>query len=521
MDLNANSIEEIKENNNIKKIFSIKDNHIIAEINDKFNAFNETTIKRLAQSIINVLNKEKKIDLKIFIANDGSNKNLISFEKSIGDVMAFQNGQVYNFEGHTPISLAFLKFVNFSTDSFLISIYLHKYNLKNKYAISIYNKDNEAVSPKFLELVLNEYQSIQNKEINTVQNERKLLDFDKLLKEYSQIILSRNYTKNANHLLKIGIINSSLQNTFVKRILGKNDIAYQVLKPKLKEDKPKTIKFLAFSYHKLKNIEYIIKFSFDYQKLFLYKRNYDKSLYLQYDLIDISDLISLYLMFINNHNIIPNDSFVPIQDIYCSHLIKEENITNLCSQLSLRLKANWITPIEQITSNNALYFDEEHNVYLYSKEKLGLDGFSFLSIIVDMLNYYKTQAMKYNDIYDQIKNLSKPLIVSEFQFDCDPKNISDFETKLFVQDKIGQIKVSSIENISSYQKNKNQKYIAKFNFLQNEWVSIKYDFINERLIFNVQENKKTKGNLSKKIRNYMSKFVSKYNKPLISFKLFE
>ncbi|ENY68720.1 Hypothetical protein MAU_5180 [Metamycoplasma auris 15026] len=521
MAIDTNFIEKLEEKNNLKKIFQIKDNHIIGEINDKFNSFNEMTIKRIAQSIINILNKEKKHEIRIFIGNDGSNKNLKIFEKNIGDVIAFQYGQVYNFENHLPISEAFLKFVNHSTDAFLISIYLHKYNLKNKYALSIYNKKNEAVSTKFLELVLDEYQAIKNTPIEMIQNEVKLLDFDKLLKEYSEMILARNFTNNANHLLKIGIINTSLQNTFVKRILGKNDIAYLVLKPKNKEDKPKKIKFSAFSYHKLKNVEYIIKFSYDFKRLYLYKRNYNKYLYFQYDLIDISDLISFYLMFIHNHNIIQNEKFIPIQDIYTSHLIKEDNLSHLCSQLNLRLITNWITPIDQIQSNNALYFDEESNFYLDNKKNSGFDCFSFLSIIVDMLNYYKTQAMKYSDIYDQIKNLSKPLKISEFQFDCDLKNLNDFETKLFVQDKIGQIKVSAIENISNHWKNKDQKYIAKFHFLENEWLSIKYDFINEKLVFNVQENKKTKGNLAKKIKNFMAKFVAKYHKPLISFKLFE
>ncbi|CRH46110.1 Uncharacterised protein [Mycoplasmopsis arginini] len=49
-------------------------------------------------------------------------------------------------------------------------------------------------------------------------------------------------------------------------------------------------------------------------------------------------------------------------------------------------------------------------------------------------------------------------------------------------------------------------------------MAIKYNFKYKQLIFVIQENRKTKGNVAKKINRFMTKFTLKYNKPLIEFK---
>ncbi|SYV89943.1 Uncharacterised protein, partial [Metamycoplasma alkalescens] len=137
--------------------------------------------------------------------------------------------------------------------------------------------------------------------------------------------------------------------------------------------------------------------------------------------------------------------------------------------MQLNIKIDWVFNPNKIIDQNSLYFDEEYNVFLSNSKKYGYDAFAFLSVIVDMLNYYQTQEMKYDDICEQNLVFQKQFLVSEFKYYCDFKNLSDFETKLFVQDKIGQLKVNSIENITNYFKNDNEKYIAKFNFAKNEW----------------------------------------------------
>ncbi|WP_427902915.1 hypothetical protein [Metamycoplasma alkalescens] len=504
--------------NEEQKNFKTKNHHIIAPIKDELNAFNEETIKLLAQAIVNVLNKDKIFEIKMLIANDGSHKLLANFEKKMVNVISFQCGKLYTYEKNLPVSEAFLKFTNDAADAFLISIYLHKYNHHNKYAISFFNKDNEPINHKFIKKILEEYKNLQFEDIKEFIDEYQKLNFNKILKEYTDFILQKNFTKNPNHLLKIGVINSSLQNTFVKRILGKNDIAYTVLKNKNKEEKPHLLKFSWWHYSNLKNVEYIIKFSYDFKKLYLYKRNYHKKLCLQYELIDISDLISNYLAFINNYHININKNFQPIKNLYTSYFIKQQNIEEIADKLQLNLKIDWIFNPNKIIDQNSLYFDEEYNVFLSNSKKYGYDAFAFLSVIVDMLNYYQTQEMKYDDICEQNLVFQKQFLVSEFKYYCDFKNLSDFETKLFVQDKIGQLKVNSIENITNYFKNDNEKYIAKFNFAKNEWMSIVYDFKNENLIFIIHETNKTKGNIAKKIKNFMYKFTKKYHKPLIDFK---
>ncbi|CRH46111.1 Uncharacterised protein [Chlamydia trachomatis] len=293
------------------------------------------------------------------------------------------------------------------------------------------------------------------------------LDFQKILKEYTDFLLNKNFTNNANHLLKIGVINSPLQNSFVKKILGKNDIAYTILKNSFKTDKPQFLKYSLLNYSLLKNIEYIFKFSYDYQKVYLYKRNKNKKYFFYYELVDMTDLVSNYLSFINNYES-TNNQFSEIKNVVCSHLTKKENIINIASRYKINLNFSWNFDSKKYPKSNLLFFDEDYQIYLDNNKNIKYDGFMFLNILIDMLNYYETQEMKYEDICKRNLDKSHELLINYFSFDCAEENLINFETKLYMQTLIAQIKISSIENVKENFKNIDEKYVAKFNFEPRE-----------------------------------------------------
>ncbi|BAP39756.1 hypothetical protein [Metamycoplasma canadense] len=495
------------------EFFEYKNNHILGKIGPNFNCFNEVTIELLSYAIVNIL-KSKNLDIKLLIANDGLSKYASFFEKKIANIISYYTQKIYCFKNHTPVSEAFFKYTNLITESFGMIIYFHKFSEDNKFAISFFNKNNDPLSEEIIKEIIKEYKKININDNKNTTNDLNFLNFDKLLKEYTDFLIKKNFTKDANHLLNIGIIYSSLQNTFIKKILGKNDIAYKVFKKNFKKDKPLLINFSFFYFKSLKNIDYIIKFSYDYKKLYLYKRNYSKKTSLCFELVDITDLICNYLSFTNTI-LNTNRNFSPIKKIYSNNLVKKEYILSIASYFKLDFQINWLFRPNLINDENSIYFDEENNVYLFNSKKIGYDAFSFFTVLIDMLNYYKTQGMKYEDICSQNLSFIDQLKITEFEIHCIKENVINFETKLFIQDNISLIKVNSIENVKEYYKNEFQKYIAKFNFEQSEWMSIKYDFKNEKLIFLVCETKKTNGNLAKKIKKYMKKFTKKYNKPLI------
>ncbi|MBN4089729.1 hypothetical protein OF364_02810 [Mycoplasma enhydrae] len=494
--------------------FILKDNNIIGQIGSGFDKFNEITIKLIIQSMLNFLKAKNLEFFKFLIANDGSNKFMPLLENTMVDVICCQQNKAYVFEKNTPIHEGFLKYSLDLVKDFSFAIFIKKYD-NNNYALSFFSKSGEQLPNEILKNVMEIYKKINISDVTEFHDDPEELDFKKMLNEYSNYILQKNFTKNANHVLKIGILNTKLQNTFVKKILGKNDIAYTVIKKHLKENRPQKINFSIAHLSSLKNVEYILKFSYDYKKLYTYRRNFSKKLSIEYELLDISDLIVNYLSFLNSYSK-TNEDFVEIKKIYSSRFVKKENIESMASRYKLEYKSNWTIDYKNIYQNTGLlYFDEDYNVFLASNKNYGYDGFVLLSILVDMFNYYKTQEMRYVNISEQNLDLSSKIDINYFAYPCDASNIIDFETKLFIQDSIAQIKFSSIEDIRTQMKG-NYKYIAKFNFKDQEWLGIKYDIHQKMLIFIVQETKSTSGNLAKKIKKYMAKFTKKYALPLLN-----
>ncbi|MGX9340279.1 hypothetical protein ACWXVM_03040 [Mycoplasma sp. 2261] len=501
-------------NNKINSNFVSRNNHIIAKIKAGYDNFNEVTIKLLGFAIKNVLSNVSKDKKSILIANDGSHKFLAFFENELIDKINGDHIDSYGYEKNEPVSRAFCSFTNSVSEAFVVIIYLHKYD-NNNFAISLYGKNNEPLNHKIIEYILDEYTKVSIDLVKDSNTQMRNLNFRKILKEYTDFLLSKNFTKNANHILKIGVISSALQDSFVKKILGKNDIAYTVLKDTFKLDKPNYLKFSIFKLALLKNVDYIFKFSFDYEKVYLYRRNNKQKYFIQYDLVDISDLVINYLSFTNNYTNTNND-FKNLKSIATSNLCKKENITNIANKYKINLGFSWKFDSKNIEKPDFMFFNEDYQVYFSNDKKIKYDAFLFFNILVDMLNYYQTQEMRYDDICDQNLDLSNKLIISEFVYDCHPSNVVDFETKLYMQDSIAQLKVSTIEDVRKNFKDSDTKYVAKFNFEQREWMAIKYDAKYEKLIFVIQEKNNTRGNIAKKIKKFMYKFTIKYDKPLIN-----
>ncbi|WP_145960813.1 hypothetical protein [[Mycoplasma] phocae] len=499
-----------REDKNFLNSFSYINNSFVATLGFGNYKFNELTIKLWAQALADEL---KGQNLKILIAHDGSNDNFSSYTNSISNIFKANKMQPFVFFKQAPISKNFIKFVLNKIDGINLVIYLSKYTYDNNYAISIFDGRGMPVAFKFLEKIVNRLDSTTLNDINEFEDEANFLDFNKLLNEYVAEIIKYNHTQSGNKLITIGIVLDNLSESFIKRIMGKNDIGYQFVKNKFLEDKPKVINLPLTSTAKFKNINYIFKFSYDFQKLYIYKKIRRFSFVPRYELIDINELIANYLIFINSI-LKTNDLAKNIQAIKSTLFTKNNLFESIAKKYDLSYNVGFFYEGSQDSEIINLFFNENYEINLgFSHSRYG-DAFLAASIFTDMFNYYETQHMKFDDIKNHNLIQIDDLLISNFSFVCDPKNLESFETKIFSQVTLNQIPVTKVDDLRENIFNK-EKYLAKIHFESNEWIGIKYSYELKRLLFVCQENKKTRGNLSQNLKKYFATTLRNYVKPII------
>ncbi|MBN0970656.1 hypothetical protein [Mycoplasma phocoeninasale] len=495
---------------NFLNSFSYINNSFVATLGFGNYKFNKLTIKLWAQALANEL---KGQNLKILIVHDGSNENFDSYTKSIANIFKANKMQPFMLFKQAPASKNFIKFILNKIDGINLVVYLSKYTYDSNYAISIFDNKGLPVAFKFLEKIVNRLDITSLGDINEFEDEANFLDFNKLLNEYVAEIVNYNHTESGNKLITIGIVYDNLSESFVKRIMGKNDIGYRFVKNKFTEDKPKVIYLPITAASKFKNINYIFKFSYDFQKLYIYKKQNRMSIMPKYELIDINELIANYLIFVNSI-LKTNKNSKTIHEIKSTLLTKNSLFETIAKKYDLSYNIGFFYENSLDTNNINLFFNENYEInFGFSQSRYG-DAFLAASIFSDMFNYYETQHMKFDDLKNQNLIQIDDLLITNFSFNCDSKNLESFETKIFSQMTINQIEISRIEDLRENIFNK-EKYLAKIHFEEHEWVGIKFSYELNRLLFICQENKKTKGNLAQNLRKYFAMTLRAYAKPII------
>ncbi|TPD98250.1 hypothetical protein R9B83_00730 [Metamycoplasma equirhinis] len=496
-------IEQIDEKKFNEKLPHLN-NSFIGEKGISCAKFNDATIKLFAQSFCDTLANKKA---KILLAHDGSNNEFISYLKNINYVFKANKISSYLFFKNAPVSYSFLKYSTSKIKEFDFIIYLSQYSFNNFISLSIYNKNCDSINNETIEKISNNMINSSLYNVKEFLDEPLYLNLEKLLNEYTSEIIEFNHTKSDNKIIRLGIIDNNLNKLFIKKIMGKNDFGYKNLKFTLTEDCPMKIRIKLYQLHKLKNINYLIKFSYDFKKIYVYARRNS----FEYSLIDINSLAANYILFVNNVAK-TNEKSIKIDKILCSIANNIELFERIAKKYDLKFS---IDLNNQLIEKKSLKINENFEMNFGFLDGRNSDAFLSLSVIADMLNYYETQHFKFKEI--EIQNLTQieDSIVSMFSIPCHFDNIESFETKLFSQTFINQIEIKELQDIRNYATNEKERYIAKITFTnETESLFVKYSYELQAIIFICKEKRKP-GNIYLKFKKYFVKFLANYSNPLI------
>ncbi|WP_369086096.1 hypothetical protein AB5V95_01445 [Metamycoplasma spumans] len=484
-------------------------NYFISSLGFGLNKINEISLIILAHNFAKVV-KNNKPNSKILLISDNNSNLINAFLDKMSHVFLAFNLEVIKMHNNEPISQSFLKYTMQKTQNIDFAIYISKYTYDNKYSIALYDNNGFTINPKIMQYLSRENDQIQIEDVKLFNDQCQVLNFEKLLNEYSDDIVNRNYLSKGNNLLKIGVINDNLTHSFFKKIVGKNDLQYKVINQKFPADKPYKISISKIKNPWINNINYLLKFSYDHKRVYFYSRIKSDLFSAKYKLIDINILIANYLIFINrikNTNL----KFNKITSVRSTNATNANLISQITKKYNIDYSESFKMEDNDFNLDSLLFFNEENDVILSSYQTKLSDPYLITSLILNMLNYYQTQGMNLDDITStNIGNFNCP-VIKEFSIPCAIKNIQAFETKLFVQNYISSLEIKRLDDLRHLSQEK-EKCIAKI-FLENEdeWIFIKYSYELKKVIFICSENKNTDGEIFKKVKKYFSKFLKKYN----------
>ncbi|WP_373435358.1 MAG5620 family putative phospho-sugar mutase [Metamycoplasma equirhinis] len=479
-------------------------NSFISEKGISSAKFNEASVKLFAQSFCNIIAKKQA---KILIAHDGSDKEFEAYSKIMNYVFKANKISPYLFSKNASVPYSFIKYSATKIQEFDFIIYLSQYSFNNFSSLSIYNKNCDPIDDELIIKIVNNMLNLSLCNVKEFLDEPSYLNIEKLLNEYSSEIISFNHTKSDNKIITVGIINNNLNKLFIKKIMGKNDFGYKNLKFSLSEDCPLKIHVKLHQLHRLKNINYLIKFSYDFKKIYIYAKKNS----FEYSLIDINSLAANYILFVNNVTK-TNEKSAKINKILCSIANNIELFECIAKKYDLKFS---IALDNQPAEKNSLKINENFEMNFGFLDAKNGDAFLTLSVIADMLNYYETQQFKFKEI--ELQNLTQieDSIVSMFSIPCHFNNIESFETKLFSQTFINQMEIKESQDIRNYATNEKERYIAKIIFdSETETLFVKYSYELQAIIFICKEKRKP-GNIYLKFKKYFVKFLANYSNPLI------
>ncbi|VEU78970.1 Uncharacterised protein [Metamycoplasma arthritidis] len=488
-------------NENFFKPIKTLRNSFIARNGLGFSSFNEATIKLLSQAYVNLLYQSTP-DLQerfVLVATDRKNPDSIAFLNYITSVLHANQIKVIRYDNDIAIIKPFLLFsmqkIKTLTGAIFLSQYSHSRQL---FALSFFNSEGNNLNAKQMLNIAKEYDTIDALNIEVFLDTSIKLDNEKLLNEYIDEIVKFNFNIEGNKLLKLGIITNINTNIFTKKILGRNDISYRLIKNKTKEEFPQKLTYFK------KDLDFIVKFANDDKKVAFYQKD-KKCLFGTYKLVDINLLIACYITFIKTNGPMNEDFRLP-------HALINSEATNttLISEIAKKYEiANDVKTIynlvEQKKLANALYFDENSQIYFSNYNILEYDPVLSLSIFSDMLNYFKTQNQSIEDIFSIATQGLSVINFNKFTYPCLIENLESFETKIFAQDNIINLPITNVEDLRNLENDK-EKYLCKLVLGENEWLIIKFSKELARLVFFVHEIERTKNYLFKRLKRFFKLF---------------
>ena len=488
---------------NIKLI----DNKFVAQKGYGNNKFNELTLKAITKAFVTYLILNRKIykKLDILICADEyfpKDNNFISY---VNQVLNAHGINAYCFNNDFATTKQFLLFSIKKIGKLDAVIYFSKFNNRDFYSVDFLNGEGNNFLNEQILKIYEIYKDINPFLIKTFMDKPIYFDTEQLLDEYADYAIDFNFNQLGNKILNLGIYTSDTIKPFVKKILGWNDISYSFIKFKGNDDYISNQKniYLPFKY------DYICKFSYDYQKLYLYERK-SKGIISKYSLIEPSVIYSMYFYYINN-NYPTNDKFKQIKKLICSDSLNLEIFQMLTNRFNVNYEHRFLNNNNLFSiDEGTMYFSENNKIYIKNELINISDSMVMLSVLSDMLNYFKTQNLKLSTFFEMQSKSLPPLYLSSFSIPVANENIDAIETKIFLQNNINFNNIESILDLRNLKDN-SEKYICKINFSSNEWVVIKYSFEYNCVIFNVCETNKTKTSLFKKMKQFFKKFLQGYN----------
>ncbi|TPR53373.1 hypothetical protein [Metamycoplasma neophronis] len=484
-------------------------NYFIGSIGYGLNAINEISLQILAQALVNQLNNRNiKENYNILLCHDGTSKDNVKFLDAMGHTFLAARMKVIKFANDEGITLPFLKHTLNKTKNIDIVFYISKYTIDNKYTIALFNREGKPFGTKILGTLAQACENINIHEIKEFIDVCARLDFAKLMNEYIESIYKHNYLLSGNKLIKIACIEDNLNHSFFKKIMGKNDFEYKIIKHNAKEEGAQFINISTRYLRELSNIKYLVKFSYDHKRVYFYSRIKSSILMPRFQLIDINLLIANFLVFTNNV-ICSNNKFTKITSVKSTCATRSDLFNLLAKKYYLNYEETFTYTKQDLTEPSFLYFNEKYDVITSWNQGFGQDAYLTFSMIVNMLNYYETQSMKLDDINAYNLSQLNHNLLSSFSINCSLENLEPFETKLFAQSELNRLEISATEDLRHINAEK-ERYIAKIYFEENEWLVIKYSFELKKLIFICQETKTTKGEFAKKFKRFFTKFLKNY-----------
>ncbi|MDC8915851.1 hypothetical protein PT306_02560 [Metamycoplasma hyosynoviae] len=493
-------------NTSIKPI----NNKFVAKIGMGNNRFNEITIKALIKAYLSTFAVKSPIfthKLNILIASDEHGIGKINnFVEYITEVVNGYGLSSICFKAQTPVTKQFLIFAIKKIEKLDGIIYFSKFNENDSYSLEfIDNYGNDLEDERILKI--NEvFQNMDMFDIKTFSDRPTYLNIDMLLEEYTNYVLKFNYNHYGNKVLNLGIYASQTIQPFIKKVMGWNDLAYTFISHKKSETFYNTIQKNIKTYRKF---DYLVKFSSDYQKLYLYE-NSSRGLINTYKHIKPWILYSVLISYLNQ-NYPTNDEFEPFKEIIVSDICNLESIQKLCAKYKIKYDTKILASTNYKTlKNSTLYVSEDNKAYISNQVSQISDAMIALSIISDMVNYYKTQNTSILKLYKNLNKANEPVYIHSFANKVNLKNLGDFETKLFMQKDIAGFQIETLDDLR-YIHDQTDKYICKIKLFDKHELFIKYSYQFASIVCYVKEIGKSKNKIFKKVSQFFKRFTLGYD----------
>ena len=487
--------------------FRTKKNRFIGKFALGYNAFNDVTIKGLTKAYLSaLLIKQVAIGkFNILVCSDTNFPKKANYVDQIIQVLNAYGANALAFENNFAVTRQFLSFAAKKIEKLDGIIYLSKFDNLDNFSIEFLDREGNLIKDELFKEVEKIYNKINIFDVKTFVDKPQFFNVNMLLEEYANFVLDFNYNKIGNRILKLGIIGDKTILPFTKKILGWNDIFYEFIDIK----KNKNQNFIDKNVFMFHSYDFVIKFSYDYERIYLYEKC-NNHFIKKYKLVNSYKLFAVLLTYLNSlHS--TNESFKEIKNLFISPIINTKICEKICEKNSINYYPT-LTNNDDLKklSENSAYFSENYKLYFENKLINIPDSMISLSIIADMLNYYKTQNNNLSTIYENLAKTTEEFILNEVHIAVDESNLEAFETKLFSQKEIAGFIPNKVVDLRNFE-DINEKYIAHFVVNETTSIFVKYAYEFNKIIIYVNEVNKSKHLIFKKIKRFFKDFLVGYD----------